>query len=103
MNVPVSGSRRLPGERTTSCTIGGAGAGPAWIVERRCKRFLRHSAHTPSGPGVPPQAHLRCNKPIRTGVKVGLEWLWVDTTVVLFWSLMDHVARFIAVRHGNTR
>src|SRR5205823_2162551 len=35
-------------------------------------RFARHSAHSPSTPGVPPHAHLRCNNPLCTGVKEGL-------------------------------
>jgi hypothetical protein len=43
--------------------------GASELLARRCSFFLRHSSHSPDGPGVPPQAHLRCNGPPRTGVK----------------------------------
>ena len=46
-----------------------------WTSGRVCvvSRLRRHSAHSPSISGVPPQAHLRCKSPLRTGVKDGIE------------------------------
>jgi hypothetical protein len=41
--------------------------------DRRCSFFLRHDSHLPVGPGVPPQTHLRCKRPLRigSGVRAG--------------------------------
>jgi len=50
----------------------------------RCSRFLRHDSHSPVGPGVPPQAHLRCRRPLRTGVKIGGA---LDEVLALDWSV----------------
>ena len=46
------------------------GAGKSLV---RCwSLFFRHGSHSPVGPGVPPQAHLRCSKGPRTGVNDGI-------------------------------
>jgi hypothetical protein len=62
-----------PGERKTSCTIGGASmedwlGAAAWPL-LRCStgpdsRIFLHSSHSPSGPAALPQALLRCSKPL---------------------------------------
>src|SRR5215217_1495455 len=48
------------------------GAWPA-ALRWRPRRFLRHSAHSPVGPGVPPQAHLRWSTRAATGVNDGCD------------------------------
>src|SRR5439155_10765940 len=53
-----------PVELSTCWTMGGTLEGLACLAALRCKasRFCRQAAHSPPGPGVPPQAHLRCSK-----------------------------------------
>jgi hypothetical protein len=73
MNARVEASSGWPGERTTSSTTGGTpetedgawpvGDGADAFPARRCSFFLLHASHSPVGPGVPPQAHLRCSSP----------------------------------------
>jgi len=38
------------------------------VLRWRERGFLRQSSHSPLGPGVPPQSHLRCSNPLRTAV-----------------------------------
>src|SRR5258708_36536092 len=73
INSRVPASSGCPGEPNTSWTMGGtAGDGDAGWVELRCKlnRFSRHSSHSPSTPGAPPQAHFRCKSPVWTVANV---------------------------------
>ncbi len=56
----------------------GAGGLPA-----RCSFFLRQASHSPVGPGVPPQAHLRCKRLVRTGARLGDA---LDEVFALVWS-----------------
>src|SRR4029453_8026903 len=69
MNARVIGSSGSPPERMTSCTIGGTGLSPSTVDCRlpicRWSLFFRHSSHSPVGPGVPPQEHLRCSRLLR--------------------------------------
>jgi hypothetical protein len=39
--------------------------------DRRCSFLVRHASHSPVGPGLPPQAHLRCITLPRTDAKDG--------------------------------
>src|SRR4051794_14825519 len=73
MKERVTPSSAPPGERRTSCTTGGAIAGPPRPDSLRCRssRFFWHSAHSPVGPEVPPQAHLRCNSLLAIGAAAG--------------------------------
>jgi hypothetical protein len=52
-------------ERSAALTTGGAAWTSAWRYN--ATRVALHAAHSPSGPGVPPQAHLRCSRLVRTG------------------------------------
>src|SRR5437773_3124068 len=71
MKARVTVSKGWPGERSTSCTMGGNVEGSVGPTERDChaSRLLRHSAHTPSIPDDPPQVHFRCKRHNRVGVK----------------------------------
>ena len=53
--------------RSASCSYRSPGS---LIASFRCRarRLRLHCSHSPVGPGVPPQAHLRCSKPACTGV-----------------------------------
>ena len=61
----VAGSSGWPDERNTLWTIGGTPDSSACPAGRRCSRFARHAAHSPSMPGEPPHAHLRCKNRVR--------------------------------------
>lgn len=68
MKARVAGSSGLPGERNTSCTIGGTSLTGKEFTAARCNipwRFFMHSSHS----CVDVQ---RCNKPCATGEIVGL-------------------------------
>ena len=75
MNARVIGSSGSPPERMTSCTIEGTGFSSSTVDCRlpiwRCSLFFRHSWHSPFGPGVPPHAHLRCSRRLRSAVIAG--------------------------------
>lgn len=79
MKARVAGSSGWPGERRTSWTIGGTSLSlsVAFPGRRREARrtvclFLPHSLHSPPVIVWLPQAHLRCNNPLGTGVKEDL-------------------------------
>ena len=57
----VTLSRGCPGERSTSCTIGGATPVSTGPEAFRCSVFFSlHSSHSPPEPPDPPHAHLFC-------------------------------------------
>src|SRR5207249_11904746 len=83
----VPASSDCPEECNTSFTIGGTvGESAAGLLVRLCilNRFSRHPPHSPSTPGVPPQAHLRCRRPGEMGVNAAIVAFCCCTAVRLF-------------------
>jgi hypothetical protein len=65
MKPRVYASSGRPGERRTSCTIGGAVAGPGGLAARLCSFPSLSSLQSLQPPEPPPQAHLRCKADAR--------------------------------------
>jgi hypothetical protein len=71
MKARVAASRGWPGERSTSCTIGGAVEASLLSAADRCKVFFLHASHSPPLEELPPQEHVRCSSLDRLGEKAG--------------------------------
>jgi hypothetical protein len=59
MNARAAGSSGNPGDRSTSCTIGGAVLRISGVRLPRWNLVPRHFAHSPSMPGEAAHAQLR--------------------------------------------
>ena len=70
-NARVAGSNGAPGDPSASWTIGGATVAIAPAAGLSCspRRLARQRAHSPSGPGSPPHAHLRRTVP-GSGIRI---------------------------------
>src|SRR5215813_5888799 len=96
MNASVAGSSSWPGERNTSCTIGGTVSGSVRPAAWRCNTpcFSRHSSHSPPAIVWLPQSQLRCNTPPVSGFK-----LWSDSPVCVAAScLIYSILRMLLAR-----
>ena len=78
--------------------FGGANSGPELVAALRWSvRFLRHSAHSPDGPGDPPQAHLRCSNRAGVAVKDRDKGSLADFWVLVFirWTLCQWLSHWV--------